>query len=44
LLAPLCDSPARFMARLINELFSKEEIINGEHEKENERISKIKRQ
>jgi hypothetical protein len=30
------------MKRLINQLFTKDEIINREHEGENERITKVK--
>lgn len=41
LLGPLGDSPGCLMKRLINELFTKEEIIAGEHENVNERTLQI---
>ncbi|CAM4833454.1 unnamed protein product [Rotaria magnacalcarata] len=39
---PIGPTPAFLMKRLINELFTKEEIMNSEHEQINERTKKIK--
>ncbi|CAF2152074.1 unnamed protein product [Rotaria magnacalcarata] len=40
--SPIGPTPAFLMKRLINELFTKEEIMNSEHEQINERTKKIK--
>ncbi|CAF1212537.1 unnamed protein product [Rotaria magnacalcarata] len=40
---PIGPTPAHLMKRLINELFTKEEMMAREHEKTNERTEKIKK-
>ena len=39
---PLSPTPGCLMKKLINQLFTKGEIMEGEHEQENERTTKLK--
>ena len=39
---PIGPTPGYLMKRLVNQLFNKEEIMEGKHEADNERTQKIK--